>query len=219
MANAAGPGPFAAVARPELLDLPDHIVGPRVLLRAYRPDDDAPVFAALQAHREELMQWMSWPSLHQTVQDTASYVRRMAARFALREVLVMGIWERAGGAYLGGTGFHAPQWNVPRAEIGYFLLPPARGRGYATEALKLVIDYGFRHAGFNRIWGDCDADNQASAGVMRRAGMLPEATMRQDCRDHHDKLRTSLRFSLAWDDYPEWRATHALSTAGTTACT
>ena len=198
--DAARPqGPFSPVERPELLDLPDGIVGPRLHLRAYRPDDDAAVFAGLGLHRDELMRWMSWPSYHQTVVDTASYVRRMAAKFALREGLVVGIWERSSGAYLGGTGYHAPQWQVPRAELGYFLLPPARGRGFATEALKLVIDFGFRHAGFNRIWGDCDAENTASAAVMRRAGMLLEATMRQDTRDHHGKLRTSLRFSLAWE--------------------
>jgi len=205
-------GPFAAVARPELLDLPEQIAGPRLLLRAYRPEDAEPVFAGLSAHREELQQWMSWPSYHQSVDDTASYVRRMAARFALREVLVMGIWEHASGAYLGGTGYHAPQWNVPRAEIGYFLLPPARGRGYATEAIKLVIDYGFRCAGFNRVWGDCDAANTASSRVMGRAGMTLEATMRHDTRDHHGKLRSSLRFSLSWDDYPAWRAAHAATT-------
>lgn len=208
MAHEAVTGPFAPVARPELLDLPERIVGPRVLLRAYRPDDDAAGFAALSAHRDELMQWMSWPSYHQTVLDTASYVRRMAAKFALREVLVMGIWERASGAYLGGTGFHAPDWRVPSAEFGYFLLPPARGRGLATEALKLVVDYGFRCAGFNRVWGDCDAENAASAAVMRRAGLKHEATMRHDTRDHRGKLRTSLRFSLGWDEYPDWRAAH-----------
>jgi RimJ/RimL family protein N-acetyltransferase len=205
-------GPFAAVARPELLDLPDRIAGPRVLLRAYRPDDDEAGFAALSTHRDELMQWMSWPTYHQTVLDTASYVRRMAAKFALREVLVMGIWDRATGQYLGGTGFHAPRWDVPSAEFGYFLLPPARGRGLATEALKLVIDYGFACVGFNRIWGDCDADNIASAAVMRRAGLVHEATMRHDTRDHHGKLRNSLRFSLGWDEYPAWRAAHAVTT-------
>jgi RimJ/RimL family protein N-acetyltransferase len=213
MAQARAGGPFAAVARPELLELPDRILGPRVLLRAYRPDDDAAGFAGLSAHRDELLQWMSWPSYHQSLLDTASYVRRMAARFALREVLVMGIWDRGTGAYLGGTGFHAPLWQVPSAEFGYFLLPPARGKGLATEALKLLIDYAFRCVGFNRIWGDCDNENTASAAVMRRAGLQHEATMRHDTRDHHGKLRTSLRFSLGWDEYPVWRRTHGAGIA------
>lgn len=206
MRVAPTPQPSEAVARPELLDLPDRIDGPRVLLRAYRPDDDAACFAALSLHRDALMQWMSWPTLHQSMLDTAAYVRQMAAKFALREVLVMGIWDRASGAYLGGTGFHAPNWRVPSAEFGYFLLPPARGRGFATEALRLLIDYGLRQAGFNRIWGDCDADNAASAAVMRRAGLIHEATLRHDQRDHHGKLRSTLRFALCWDDYAAWRS-------------
>lgn len=203
------PGPFAAVARPELLELPDCIEGPRVLLRAYRPDDGEAVFNGIAPHRDELSQWMSWPSYHQAVADSASYVRRMAAEFALRRILVLGIWHKDTRSYLGGTGFHAPVWSVPKAEFGYFLLPPARGRGYATEALELVIDYGFRVVGFNRVWGTCDAGNEASASVMRRAGLREEARLRQDTRDHHGKLRDSLQFALAWDEYPEWRSAHA----------
>jgi RimJ/RimL family protein N-acetyltransferase len=202
-------GPISAVARPELLDLPDSIDGPRVTLRAYRPDDGAAVFAGISAHREELMQWMAWPSYHQAVADSNSYTRRMAAEFALRKVLVLGIWERASGRYLGGTGFHAPDWSVPKAEIGYFLLPSAHGKGYADESLMLVIEYGFLHAGFNRIWGACDADNARSEAVMRRAGMREEARVRQDLRDHHGKLRDSLQFVLTWDEYSDWRLRHA----------
>lgn len=210
MREAAADGPFDAVERPELLDLPDQLIGPRMLLRAYRAGDAEAVFNGISTHREDLLQWMGWPSDHQSVADSVSYVTRMAARFALREVLVFGIWDRATHFYLGGAGFHAPQWQVPRAELGYFLLPPARGRGMATEAVRLLIDFGFRHARLNRLWGDCDADNAASAAVMRRAGMTLEATMRHDARDHRGKLRSSLRFALAHDDYPVWRAAHAL---------
>lgn len=198
-----------AVARPELLDVPASIAGPRVLLRAYRPEEAAAVFDGISAHRDELMQWMAWPSYHQSVVDSASYVRRMAAEFDLRKVLVMGIWDHASGAYLGGTGFHAPEWSVPKAELGYFLLPPSRGHGYATEALELLIDYGFRHLKLARIWGSCDADNAASAGVMRRAGLHEEGRLRRDTRDHHGKLRDSLVFALAHDDYTAWLAPRA----------
>ncbi len=201
--------PLAAVTRPELLDVPSAIEGPRVLLRAYRDDDGDAVFAGISTHRDELMQWMSWPTNHQCVLDSTSYVRRMAAEFALRKVLVMGIWERATGAYLGGTGFHAPQWDVPKAEFGYFLLPPARGKDYATEALELLIDYGFRHLRLARVSGTCDADNAASAGVMRRAGLQEEARLRQDTRDHHGKLRDSLLFALTHDDHAAWIGSRA----------
>jgi RimJ/RimL family protein N-acetyltransferase len=199
--------PFGAIERPELLDLPDSIAGPRILLRAYRPGDGAALFAGLDPVRDELLQWMPWPVFHQAVADSESYARRMAAEFVLRKGLALGIWAHASGEFLGGCGFHAPDWVVPKAELGYFLLPAARGRGLATEATRLMIDYAFGHLKLNRVEGRCDRDNQRSAAVMRAAGMRLESTLRFETRDHHGKLRDTLLFALTSLDYEAWCAT------------
>ena len=90
-------------------------------------------------------------------------------------------WRR----YLGGAGFHVPDWNTPKVEIGYFLVPPARGTGIASDVVRLQIHYAFDQMQMNRIWGACDAANDASTGVMRRAGMREEGLLRAETRDHH----------------------------------
>jgi RimJ/RimL family protein N-acetyltransferase len=195
-----------AIARPELLDVPDAVVGPRLMVRRYAPGDGAAMFAAMLAHRDELMRWMSWPSAHQAPADSESYVRRMHAEFALRRTMPMGIWERDTHGYVGGTGFHAPDWQVPAAEIGYFLVAPARGRGYATEAVALLVRFAFDHLNVNRVHASCDAANAASAGVLRRAGLLDEGCRRAQARDHHGHVRDTLQFGLTLSDFAEWSA-------------
>jgi RimJ/RimL family protein N-acetyltransferase len=200
-----------ALPQPELLPLPDGVGSDRLVVRRYRRGDGDAFFAGLAPHRDELMQWMMWPQRHQRPADSKSYVVRMHAQFALREAMPMGIWS-VEGDFLGGSGFHAPDWKTPKAEIGYFLLPPARGRGIATEAVRLLVHYAFDHMLVNRVWATCDADNAGSANVLRRAGVVEEGRMRAETRDHHGNLRDTLMFGLARDDYPRWQSTHGVPT-------
>jgi len=123
----------------------------------------------------------------------------------------MAIFDAASGAYLGGAGFHAPDWNVPKVEVGYFLVPPARGAGLATEVIRLQIHYAFEQMQVNRVWGSCDGGNDASAGVMRRAGLPEEGLLRAETRDHHGRVRDTRLFGLSLADYPAWAAQHGLT--------
>ena len=198
-----------AITHPELLDVADAIAGETILLRCYRPGDGEALFAGIDAHRDELKQRLPWPDAHRSAADSEAYVRRMQADFVARRQFVFGIWDRASGDYLGGTGFHAPDWRTPKAELGYFLLPTARGRGHATTAARMLVRMGFEQLALNRVHATCDADNIASANVLRRAGLREEGVSRLDQRDHHGKLRDTLHFALTIDDYPQWSAAQA----------
>ena len=65
-----------------------------------------------------------------------------------------------------------------RAEIGYWIGKPYWGNGYATEAVRAVIGYGFSR-GLNRIFAECYHINPASGRVLQKAGMRHEGTKRQ----------------------------------------
>lgn len=199
-----------ARSQPELLALPDGAASERIVVRRYRPGDGAALFGGIASHRDELMQWMPWPQGHQRVEDSEAYVVRMHAQFELRQGMAMGIFS-PGGIFLGGAGFHAPDWKTPKAEIGYFLLPPARGRGFATEAVRMLVQFAFEHMGVNRVFACCDGDNASSANVLRRAGLPEEGRLRAENRDHHGKLRDTLMFGLAVPDFPAWRACHSVA--------
>ncbi|MEO8133244.1 MAG: GNAT family N-acetyltransferase [Betaproteobacteria bacterium] len=137
---------------PELLDLPDQLVGDRVMLRPYRPGDGAAFFAAVDRHRGELGTWLGWVDQHKTPDDGEAYVRRMRSKWIDRSALIFGIWSKDGCEYFGGTGFHGFNWAVPCFELGYFLHAGARGNGYAAEAVKLVTQFGFESLSAHRIW-------------------------------------------------------------------
>ncbi|MEU1018239.1 GNAT family N-acetyltransferase [Streptomyces sp. NPDC005900] len=80
------------------------------------------------------------------------------------------IRERDGGRAIGSLGFNRPPDAEGTVTIGYGLIPAARGKGYAVEALRELLRLA-RAEGITCVKGDADLDNIASQRVMASAGM------------------------------------------------
>ena len=72
---------------------------------------------------------------------------------------------------VGDIGFHAPPDSAGTVTVGYGLAADARGRGYATEALKAIIDWALRQPAVHGVEADTAHANIPSQRVMERAGM------------------------------------------------
>lgn len=59
----------------------------------------------------------------------------------------------------------------PCIEVGYRFAKPAWGKGYATEAGRALVDYGFGHMGLKRIVAIADVRNGASNRVLEKLGL------------------------------------------------
>ncbi len=77
--------------------------------------------------------------------------------------------RRRDGAVIGHCGFHGPPTDVGRAEIGYMVLPRYRGRGYATEAARGLVDFA-RRKGESVVFASVAPDNVASLAVVAKLG-------------------------------------------------
>lgn len=65
-----------------------------------------------------------------------------------------------------------------RAEIAYWLVPEARGEGYATEAVSLLLDYAFETRGLHRAYARVVAFNDDSRALVERLGFTEEGRLR-----------------------------------------
>ena len=63
-------------------------------------------------------------------------------------------------------------------ELGYVVTPAARGRGVATEALRLLTEWSFTKIGALRVELFISTDNDASKAVARRCGYVREGVLR-----------------------------------------
>ena len=66
-----------------------------------------------------------------------------------------------------------------RAEMGYWIGVPFWGRGYATEAARAMLTFGFEKLSLQRIYAHHFTRNPASGRVMSKVGMRLEGTLRQ----------------------------------------
>jgi ribosomal-protein-alanine N-acetyltransferase len=81
---------------------------------------------------------------------------------------------------IGNCGIRLETAGAVQADMGYELAPEHWGKGYATEAARAMLDFGFRELGVQRVWAWCNAENRASSRVLEKLGMHLSHRIDQD---------------------------------------
>ncbi len=90
-------------------------------------------------------------------------------------------------------------------EIGYAMIPNERGKGYGTEAVKIMIDYLFLSKNIIRIQAGTNVENKASQKVLERAGFKREGIMRK-AMFVRGKWTDFYRYSILREEWKEPKA-------------
>jgi RimJ/RimL family protein N-acetyltransferase len=90
-----------------------------------------------------------------------------------------------------------------QAELGWVMDPAHHGRGYATEAVRAVIDVCFAQLGLRRVSAGCFAANEPSWRMMERLGMRREESSRATALHRTGEWMDGLGYGLLAE---EWRA-------------
>jgi ribosomal-protein-alanine N-acetyltransferase len=147
----------------------------RLLLRPYN-EHDIPELLPLIGTREVAATTLriAYPY---TEQDARAFLELAKER----DKLWLAITLRADGRQIGGIGLRLePQHQ--HAELGYWLGVPYWGRGYATEAAREVLRYGFEDLGLHRIFATHFKHNPASGTILKKLGMRYEGCQREHLR-------------------------------------
>ena len=149
----------------------------RVALRRFRPEDAA----TLAAYRSdpEVARHQGWhPPFH------VEQAERFIASLDGEHPDTPGVWfqlalvELTTGSHVGDVGLHVDD-DGRTATVGITLARQAQGRGLATEAVTLLLDYLFLERGKHRVIADCDPRNHAVVALLERVGMRREAHHRE----------------------------------------
>jgi RimJ/RimL family protein N-acetyltransferase len=151
---------------------PEHIETPRLLLRRPRATDASAIFERFASDRE-VTRFVGWPA-HASVDDARAFVEFSDAEWLRWPAGPYLVISRSDETLLGSTGlaFETPY----RASTGYVLARDAWGRGYATEALRAMVELA-RRTRVVRLYAICHVDHQASAHVLEKGGFTREATL------------------------------------------
>jgi ribosomal-protein-serine acetyltransferase len=187
---------------PALLDLPTEFTSERLLLRCYRPVDGVMYHQMLRTNWDHLYEFL--PSFLMNVhseEDAKTEFSRQMAEWNARHLFIFGVWEKATGIYVGESYLANADWDVPRIEVGYFIVQASTGKGYATEAAKATIRYAFEHMKVLRVDLRCMADNKASIGVAEHCGFIQEGCFRQNHRKKDGSLVDMLWYGLLLSEW------------------
>jgi len=178
------------------------IVTERLVIRRYTHDDVADVlefashpsvarviFKNIQVTEEEVRKYIDLQNSHQP--------------FEKDKVFEVAVERKEDGKVIGFLGFICQDHR--QGEIGWGLGVEHRGQGYATEAARAVMDYGFNSLGLHRIHADTSVDNLASWRVMERLGMRREGLLRGSVYEE-GKWQDRYIYGMLVD---EWRDTGA----------
>src|SRR5262245_30934408 len=80
---------------------------------------------------------------------------------------------------VGRCGFHGPPDTIGRAEIGYTVFSAFRGRGYARETARALVDWAFRQ-GEREVFATVSPDNAPSLALVRALGFIQVATQEDE---------------------------------------
>jgi len=153
---------------------PDRIETARLVLRRPLPADADAIFVRYASDRE-VTRFVGWPA-HESLSETRAFLEFSDTEWDRWPAGPYLIQSRADGRLLGGTGF---AFETPhRAATGYVLAKDAWGQGYATEALRAVVEAA-APAGLRRLYALCHVDHRSSWRVLEKCGFEREGMLRR----------------------------------------
>jgi RimJ/RimL family protein N-acetyltransferase len=150
----------------------DNITSDRLIIRLAKPDDAE----AIYSYRSDFTanKYQGW--LPGSVEDVCEYIKNMPSTIDVADkwfqLAIVSVNENR---LIGDIGIRFTGHDRMQAEIGCTLHKDFQGKGYATEALKTIVNYLFRTLKKHRIIASVDPRNTASIRLIERTGFKKEA--------------------------------------------
>jgi RimJ/RimL family protein N-acetyltransferase len=146
----------------------------RLLLRPFAATDFDALFA--MQSREDVARYLYWDARSRA--EVREALEKKIASTAIRtqdDALALAAVVPRTGELVGDfvLWLHAPE----QGEIGFIVHPDHHGRGYATEAGRVMLRLAFEGLGLHRVIGCAEVRNTASARVLEKLGMRREAQL------------------------------------------
>ncbi len=152
----------------------------RLFLREFRPEDESSIQA--YASDPEVTRFTDWgPNDPEETREFLKSCLEHQKRWP-RESVPLAMELKSERRLIGGTGFAKIDFRIRTATFGYVLHRDYWGQGFATEASRELLTFGFQSLSLHRIVALCDVRHQASSHILEKLGMRREGHFRKDAR-------------------------------------
>jgi RimJ/RimL family protein N-acetyltransferase len=153
----------------------------RLVLRDWTPDDAAEMFEICRD--AEVMRYIGTGKPYKTIEEAEKFLHWAVAYQKENDFCRWAVVEKASGKIVGSCGFAYPH-ATPEPELGYLFGRDVWGKGFATEAARAALDYGFEKLGFREIIAITDLENTASQRVLEKIGFAQRGVEKIDGEDN-----------------------------------
>jgi len=144
----------------------------RLFIRPITPDDKIAIFEYRRDKKTN--KYQGW--IPDTIEDVEVFIRTISEQINVPETwFQFVIIDKRTQKIVGDLGIHFLDSENKQAEIGCTLNKDFQNQGFATEAVKRVIDYLFKELNKHRIITSIDPDNKNSIRLVERIGFRKEA--------------------------------------------
>ncbi len=152
------------------LDLGDGLV-----LHGATADDAPEVYAAVDAARDRLRNWLPWVDATDSLEVQREYLASAALANDVGSAL--NLTPRQDGHVAGQLGLRIDARHAT-AEVGYWVASGYLGRGLMTRSVAALIGLAFGPLGLHRVQLNASTGNLRSRAIAERLGMRHEGTLR-----------------------------------------
>lgn len=149
----------------------------RLLLRQITPADVNEMFALRS--NPDVMKYVARP-LCNNLDEAMALINIIEQKLETNEGINWAMTLKGSNTLIGFIGHYRIKWEHFRSEIGYMLSPEFQGKGIVSEAVKLIVDYGFKEMKMHSLEAVIDPANTASARVLEKNDFIKEAHFKEN---------------------------------------
>ncbi len=168
-------------------------------IRRFEEQDIEDFFSAVRASIDTVYPWLPWCKPDYTLRDSADWVGSRNFLWEAGLDYSFLIYRTNSGKILGGVSINQIVREHKVANLGYWVRSDETGNGYATEAARLSVNFGFMEAGLNRVEIHVAPKNLASIRVAHKLGAVHEGRVRNKLVLHGKPIAADV-FSLIPSD-------------------
>lgn len=191
--------------RHQLFDVDTALLTKRCVVRRFR-ENEGEIFQDLIYKNRDILQ-DHFPILvgevAASVGATEVFVRQRIAAWLLQNDFAFGIWLNETTELIGYIHIFDINWEVPCAEMSFFLDRDHIKSGIMTETLARVIRFAFKQLDLEKVYIKTLADNYDSQRLVRRVGFSREGDLRNEYRKPGGSLVDLIRFGFSRETYGE----------------
>ena len=147
-----------------------------------------------------IMTWVNDPDVVKNFKNFKGFTKHEESKL-LKKIIkskndkAFSVFRRSDGTYLGQCAINQISWANKLGRFAIFITKENWGKGYAEEAIRILINFAFRKLKLHKIWGVCWATNKKAWHIYKKIGFKKEGVLKDEYFWHghyHDLIRIAI---------------------------